>query len=457
MVSQYLATQNKKNNNKNFSNRCFAWFDKTGNVLRGPRRLDDSILRQNIREDRIPHNTNTAEQDRQKFKNMRLSLMELPSTPRQSFIESHARKSLSGNAIVRTLRRIRQHLPAIHKKLELGKLPPVYKSLCTKIKKVEPRQPQHIESISLRTLKKDLEPRPLQEYKPITSKTSTLTHSLPSGEVSSINKKPESTQPIEINPESAVRNQETVSLALSYISKNYTGRASAVDQPKRNTKYVMKELYGRPQSDWSTPHPYNTPRTYTTTIACKPAAYNAGIKWRYPMSPRSTYSVLTGTNPYYFNPSSFTSCNTHTMSKITQNKDNTEIITAPPTTLLNTYTANQKLTWAARSGLTSLTKQLLQTFDNTEIDINFASPVHGCTALHWAALKGHVEVVKVLLENGADVNLEADYYFGGLKAVHFAVLGGQMKVVGVLKGDVMGEIGGKEEARGNSGLLEKKE
>ena len=51
-------------------------------------------------------------------------------------------------------------------------------------------------------------------------------------------------------------------------------------------------------------------------------------------------------------------------------------------------------------------------------------------ALHWAAEKGHVDVVKVLIRNGADMNAVTDYDMN--TALHYAVTNKYVDVVKVL-------------------------
>ena len=61
--------------------------------------------------------------------------------------------------------------------------------------------------------------------------------------------------------------------------------------------------------------------------------------------------------------------------------------------------AKTALHFAAIYGHVDVAKVLIQ----NGADVN-AVDVQKCTALHRGAQKGHVDVAKVLLENGADVN-----------------------------------------------------
>lgn len=51
----------------------------------------------------------------------------------------------------------------------------------------------------------------------------------------------------------------------------------------------------------------------------------------------------------------------------------------------------------------------LQVLINAGADINFQCTADGMTALHWACLNSDVEMVEVLLENGADPTLKDGY------------------------------------------------
>ena len=63
---------------------------------------------------------------------------------------------------------------------------------------------------------------------------------------------------------------------------------------------------------------------------------------------------------------------------------------------------------------------------------------HGVTALLWAALKGHVEVIKVLAELGADKDAKNAH---GATALFWAALNGHMEAIRVLV-----ELGANKEA-----------
>ena len=64
-----------------------------------------------------------------------------------------------------------------------------------------------------------------------------------------------------------------------------------------------------------------------------------------------------------------------------------------------------------------------------------ATVYDGRTALHLAAIEGHPEVVKLLLEEGADkdaATVEGQLTVGGQKALHLAALHGRSEVVKLL-------------------------
>ena len=62
------------------------------------------------------------------------------------------------------------------------------------------------------------------------------------------------------------------------------------------------------------------------------------------------------------------------------------------------------LMWAANNGHTEVVKLLLE----KDADVNVKETTTGCTALFMAAQEGHPEVVKLLLEKGADANVKAN-------------------------------------------------
>ncbi|XP_011646691.1 ankyrin repeat domain-containing protein 40-like [Pogonomyrmex barbatus] len=45
---------------------------------------------------------------------------------------------------------------------------------------------------------------------------------------------------------------------------------------------------------------------------------------------------------------------------------------------------------------------------NLGVNVNAREPVSGWTALHWACKEGHLDIVALLLKNGADKNLRSE-------------------------------------------------
>ena len=84
------------------------------------------------------------------------------------------------------------------------------------------------------------------------------------------------------------------------------------------------------------------------------------------------------------------------------------------------------LEWAARKGHQDVVKVLL---DNNA-EVNATRHTDGVTALHVATVNGHAEVVKLLLDHNADVN--ASRHTDGVTALHIAAQEGHAEVVKLL-------------------------
>jgi hypothetical protein len=88
-------------------------------------------------------------------------------------------------------------------------------------------------------------------------------------------------------------------------------------------------------------------------------------------------------------------------------------------------TANQELWDAARAGdMARVTKALEQ-----GADVN-AKSRYGATSLTFAADRGHVEVVKLLLERGADMNVQDTFY--NMRALDMAMMNKRTEVAQIL-------------------------
>src|SRR5262245_52912800 len=82
----------------------------------------------------------------------------------------------------------------------------------------------------------------------------------------------------------------------------------------------------------------------------------------------------------------------------------------------------------AKKGDVAAVKQLLK----ADKDLTNARDKDGSTPLHCAAWKGHVEVVKVLIDAGADINAKSQNDHYGDTALHAASHGNQKDVVRIL-------------------------
>ena len=87
-------------------------------------------------------------------------------------------------------------------------------------------------------------------------------------------------------------------------------------------------------------------------------------------------------------------------------------------------------TQASRSAAKNRHWEVVKFLLEAEVHI-YAVVYDGQTALHLAAMEGHPEVVKLLLEEGADKDA-ATGLFGGQKALHLAAVHGRSEVVKLL-------------------------
>lgn len=98
---------------------------------------------------------------------------------------------------------------------------------------------------------------------------------------------------------------------------------------------------------------------------------------------------------------------------------------APPPTRMQGPDASPPLLQAARTGSAADVEQLLQQ-PGCSVDQRGGE---GETALHWAADRGHLAVLRLLLSSGADVNAtDAD----GLTPLHYAALAEQQEAAELL-------------------------
>ena len=72
----------------------------------------------------------------------------------------------------------------------------------------------------------------------------------------------------------------------------------------------------------------------------------------------------------------------------------------------------------------------------TSYDCSAQPDKSGRTALHWAAISGHTDIVKFLLEKGANIQAETS---NKMNALHGAVEGGRVETVRALMEFVQGK------------------
>jgi hypothetical protein len=80
----------------------------------------------------------------------------------------------------------------------------------------------------------------------------------------------------------------------------------------------------------------------------------------------------------------------------------------------------------ARNGLTSSVKRLLSI---RNINVHVKADESGATSLHAAAYNGHIEISRLLLQNGADVNAKSN---GGYTPLHSAAIFGNVDILHLL-------------------------
>jgi hypothetical protein len=85
-----------------------------------------------------------------------------------------------------------------------------------------------------------------------------------------------------------------------------------------------------------------------------------------------------------------------------------------------------QLHFCARKGLISSVKRLLSI---RNINVNVKDDRFGWTPLHWAADNGHIEIARLLLRNGAEVNAKSH---GGSTPLHLAAWNGHIDILHLL-------------------------
>ena len=93
---------------------------------------------------------------------------------------------------------------------------------------------------------------------------------------------------------------------------------------------------------------------------------------------------------------------------------------------LDQLTIADEIHTAARSGNLSQVKKILEKSPNS---INKPDPGNGYTPLHWAINYSKHDVVKHLIDQGANVNAKTTY---GYTPAHLAAMGANAKIIGVL-------------------------
>ena len=79
--------------------------------------------------------------------------------------------------------------------------------------------------------------------------------------------------------------------------------------------------------------------------------------------------------------------------------------------------------------MVAINQEVVKVLLDAGADIN-AKDVYGFTPISWAAARGHIEVVRFLLDNGADVKVRDRY---GNSVLIGAVKGGHSQIVNLLK------------------------
>jgi len=100
-----------------------------------------------------------------------------------------------------------------------------------------------------------------------------------------------------------------------------------------------------------------------------------------------------------------------------------------------------QLHFCAENGFTNSVKRLLSI---RNINVNVKDDMFGWTPLHWAARNGRIEIARLLLQNGADVNAKENY---GNTPLHWAAILGHVDNLHLLV-----ENGADLEAQSNNGI-----
>jgi hypothetical protein len=111
--------------------------------------------------------------------------------------------------------------------------------------------------------------------------------------------------------------------------------------------------------------------------------------------------------------------------------------------MMNVKLGRRGMTQLHHCATNGFTTSVIRLLSIRNINVNVKDDRKGWTPLHYAAMNGHVEIARLLLQNGAEVNARSK---GGSTSLHFAAFHGHVDILHLLV-----ENGADREVQDNDG------